>query len=100
MPKKMSRCVSSSLSSASVLGHIMYMHQRGLIVANGQRAVRGGCGEVGSEVGCGLGEGGGGESGESEGVGGEGEGVGGEGGDSVRPVMAPKGPGSVKSTSP
>ena len=55
---------------------------------------------VGSEVGCGLGESGGGESGESEGVGGEGEGVGGEGGDSVRPVMAPKGPGSVKSTSP
>ena len=47
-----------------------------------------------------LGESGGGESGESEGVGGEGEGVGGEGGDSVRPVMAPKGPGSVKSTSP
>ena len=44
-----------------------------------------------------LGESGGGESGESEGVGGEGEG---EGGDSVRPVMAPKGPGSVKSTSP
>ena len=46
------------------------------------------------------GESGGGESGESEGVGGEGEGVGGEGGDSVRPVMAPKGTGSVKSTSP
>ena len=78
------------------LDHIVYAHQRSLIVANGQPAV-GGCGEVGSEVGCGLGEGGGGESGESEGVGGEGEGAGGEGGDSVRPVMAPKGPDSVKS---